>query len=184
MSKISAYLLSTLKDIIKTRPKHVSLHRPVWHQNTMVGTQLFYHFTNHLRNWPVIGCIFHGWHQGIKLKAITLNLGSSPTHSLQNILQTFKKERVIFCKPFKMNDKKSNQSLIIFCAMLVAKYEQTYLQKSGRSINVGGIVSGSWQRLFSYISLLLLSCCPWDYHWYQYVEMSLPFQYTQTPMFH
>jgi hypothetical protein len=33
-------------------------------------------------------------------------LGSSPSHSLQNILQPFKKEGVIFCKPFKMNGKK------------------------------------------------------------------------------
>jgi hypothetical protein len=34
-----------------------------------------------------------------------------------------------------------------------------------------------WFRLWvSYIFLLLLSCCPRDYHWYQYVEMSLPFQ--------
>jgi hypothetical protein len=42
-----------------------------------------------------------------------------------------------------------------------------------------------WFRLWiSYIFLLLLSCCPRDYHWYQYVEMSLPFQYTQTSMFH
>jgi len=42
-----------------------------------------------------------------------------------------------------------------------------------------------WFRLWiSYIFLLLLSCCPRDNHWYQYVEMSLPFQYTQTSMFH
>jgi hypothetical protein len=33
-------------------------------------------------------------------------LGTSTSHSLQNILQPFKKERVIFCKPFKMNGKK------------------------------------------------------------------------------
>ena len=32
---------------------------------------------------------------------ITLILGSSPSHSLQNILQLF--QGVIFCKPFKMN---------------------------------------------------------------------------------
>jgi hypothetical protein len=36
----------------------------------------------------------------------TLILGSSSSHSLQNILQTFKKEGVILCKPFKMNGKK------------------------------------------------------------------------------
>ena len=29
--------------------------------------------------------------------------GSSPSHSLQHILQPFKKEGVIFCKPFEMN---------------------------------------------------------------------------------
>jgi hypothetical protein len=34
-----------------------------------------------------------------------------------------------------------------------------------------------WFRLWvSDIFLRLLSCCPRDYHWYQYVEMSLPFQ--------
>ena len=36
----------------------------------------------------------------------------------------------------------------------------------------------------SYIFQLLLSCCPRDYYWIQYVEMSLPFQFTQTSMFH
>ena len=45
----------------------------------------------------------------------------------------FKKEGVIFCKPFKMNGKKSNEFLIILYAMLITKYEQTYLQKSIRS---------------------------------------------------
>jgi hypothetical protein len=41
-----------------------------------------------------------------------------------------------------MNGKKeSNWSLIILCAMLIAKYEQTYLQKNSRTINDGGLVA-------------------------------------------
>ena len=40
----------------------------------------------------------------------------------------FKKEGVIFFKPFKMNGKKKiNRFLMILCEMLIAKYEQTYL---------------------------------------------------------
>jgi hypothetical protein len=37
--------------------------------------------------------------------------------------------------------KKSNWSLITLCAMLIAKYEHTYLKKSSQTINDGGLVA-------------------------------------------
>jgi hypothetical protein len=58
-------------------------------------------------------------------------LGSNPSHSLQNILQPFKKEGVIFCKPFKMNGKKKwpvPNNTLCHAKLLISKYKHSQRQ--------------------------------------------------------